>query len=164
MIKRIVFTFIAMSLSMVVQAEDKLVTYRALSPELALKAAQASMNACRKSDYQVTVAVVDRGGNVQVLLRDRFAGPHTPSSATSKAWTAVSFRTDTAELVGMTRSGKAQSGARDIPGTLMIGGGMKIVADGTIIGGIGVSGSPTGKTDHACAKSGINALEDALNF
>ena len=31
----------------------------------------------------------------QVVLRDRFAGPHTVPTATAKAWTAVSFRTGT---------------------------------------------------------------------
>ena len=164
MIKRIVFTSLLLGVTVFAQAEDKLVSYRALTPELALKAAQASMAACRKSDYQVAVAVVDRGGNTQVLLRDRYAGPHTPTSATSKAWTAVSFRTDTLELADMTQARKAQSGARDIPGALMIGGGIQVTADGAIVAGIGVSGSPTGKTDHACAKAGISAIEDALNF
>jgi uncharacterized protein GlcG (DUF336 family) len=67
--------------------------YPVLIPEVALEAAQAAMHNCRDSGYQVAVAVVDRGGNTQVLLRDRFAGAHTPDTAVGKAWTAVSFRT-----------------------------------------------------------------------
>jgi len=71
-------------------------TVRVLTPETALKAAQAALKKCRDSGYQATVAVVDRMGVLQVLLRDRFAGPHTPDMARAKAYTAASFRTDTA--------------------------------------------------------------------
>jgi uncharacterized protein GlcG (DUF336 family) len=143
---------------------EKLVTYRALTLELALKAAQASLEACRKADYQVSVAVVDRGGNVQVLLRDRYAGAHTPDSAIGKAWTAVSFRTNTRDLVASTQPGTPQSGARDIPGALMLGGGVTISAHGAIVGGIGVAGAPTGDADDLCAKAGPAALEEELHF
>ena len=56
---------------------------RVLTPETALKAAQAALKKCRDSGYQATVAVVDRMGVVQVLLRDRFAGPHTTDMASA---------------------------------------------------------------------------------
>ena len=62
-------------------------TQKVLTPETALKAAQAALKKCRDSGYQATIAVVDRMGVVQVLLRDRFAGPHTTDMATAKAWT-----------------------------------------------------------------------------
>jgi uncharacterized protein GlcG (DUF336 family) len=58
---------------------------RILTPETALKAAQAALRKCRDSGFQATVAVVDRMGVTQVLLRDRFAGPHTPDLARAKA-------------------------------------------------------------------------------
>ena len=75
---------------------------RILTPETALKAAQAALKKCRDSGYQASVAVVDRMGVVQVLLRDRFAGPHTTDLASAKAYTAVSFRTNTTELAEAT--------------------------------------------------------------
>ena len=71
---------------------------KSLTPETALTAARAAMEACRTQGYQVGVAVVDRAGLTQVFLRDRFAGPHTVEVATNKAWTAVSFRTSTLAL------------------------------------------------------------------
>ena len=77
---------------------DATFNIRGMTPETALKAAQAALNSCRGTGYQVAVAVVDRMGIVQVLLRDRFAGAHTPRMARSKAWTAVSFRTNTSVL------------------------------------------------------------------
>ncbi len=76
-------------------ADDATVTYKSLSPEVALEAAQATMKKCRDSGYQIAVAVVDRFGQTQVMLRDRFAGPHTSDTAIRKAYTSVSFRTAT---------------------------------------------------------------------
>jgi hypothetical protein len=76
-------------------AQEALVTYKSLSPELALDLARAALGECRKRGYQAAVAVVDRFGVTQVMLRDRFAGAHTPATAAGKAWTAASFRTNT---------------------------------------------------------------------
>lgn len=135
-----------------------------LTPEAALKAAQAALETCRKNGWQAAVSVVDRGGNVQALLRDRYAGPHTVSVATGKAWTAVSFRTNTTELVALTGPGMPQSGLRDVPGATILGGGMKIEAAGALIAGIGVSGAPGGEADDICAKAGIAAVRDMLDF
>ena len=135
-----------------------------LTPEAALKAAQAALDACRKNGWQAAVAVVDRGGNVQALLRDRYAGPHTPGVATGKAWTAVSFRTNTTELVALTGPGMPQSGLRDVPGATILGGGLKIEAAGALIAGIGVSGAPGGDADDTCAKAGLAAVRDLVEF
>jgi len=60
-------------------------TFKSLSVETASKAAWGALGECRKKGYSVAVAVVDRGGNTQALLRDRFAGPHTPETAIRKA-------------------------------------------------------------------------------
>ena len=110
------------------------------------------------------MAVVDRFGVTQVMLRDRFAGPHTPGSATAKGWTAVSFRSNTTDLVTASREGTPQAGMRQIPGALILGGGVIIEAGGTLVGGIGVSGAPGGEADETCAKAGIEAVRDRLDF
>lgn len=145
-------------------AQEALVSFQVLSPETALKAAQAALADCRKNGYQVTVAVVDRFGTEQVLLRDRYAGPHTPSTATRKAWTAVSFRTNTVELTDLTQSGGPFSGIRHIDNALMVGGGVPIEASGSIVGAMGVSGAPSGNLDDACARAGIDAIEEDIAF
>ena len=137
---------------------------RALTPETALKAAQAALQACRAQGYQVAVAVVDRGGLTQVLLRDRFAGPHTVTVATDKAWTATSFRTSTLELAELTMAGKPMSGIRDVPRMLAVGGGILIEGGGSLFGAIGVSGAPGGEADDVCAKVGLKAIADAIEF
>jgi uncharacterized protein GlcG (DUF336 family) len=139
-------------------------TVRVLTPETALKAAQAALGHCRGRGYQATVAVVDRMGVVQVLLRDRFAGPHTVDMARAKAYTAASFRASTAELAEATQSGRAQSGIRNRPDVAAVGGGLTIEAGGSLVGGIGVSGAPGGKEDEACATAGVEAIREDLEL
>ena len=81
-------------------AQDAVFSTRSLTPEAALQAARSAMDSCRKQGYQVAVAVVDRSGLTQVLLRDRFAGAHTVEVATNKAWTSASFRISSMALGG----------------------------------------------------------------
>jgi uncharacterized protein GlcG (DUF336 family) len=145
-------------------AQEPLVTFKALSPELALDSARAALAECRKRGYQVAVAVVDRFGVAQVMLRDRFAGAHTPATAVGKAWTAASFRTDTSALMAISQPGMPQAGLRNLPGAVMLGGGMIIEGGGSMVGAIGVSGAPGGDADDACAKAGIDAIRDRLDF
>jgi len=135
-----------------------------LTPETALKAAQAAMKKCRDGGFQVTVAIVDRMGVTQVLLRDRYAGPHTVDMARAKAYTAMSFRTDTTALAEATQAGRPQSGVRHLPGVAAVGGGLMIEAGGALLGAIGVSGAPGGKEDDACASAGIAAIRDDIEF
>ncbi len=147
-----------------VAAQDATFTVRVLAPETALAAAQAALKKCRDSGWQVAVAVVDRAGVPQVMLRDRFAGAHTPRTAIGKAWTAVSFRTATSELAKMTQPGQPQSGVRDLPRVVAIGGGLVVEAQGSLLGGIGVSGAPGGDADDSCARAGIEAIRERIEF
>ena len=142
--------------------DDEFVTHRTMAPELALDLARESLIACRNEGYQVAVAVVDKFGVLQVLLRDRYAGAHTPDTATRKAWTAVSFRSSTTELAELTQPGQPQSGVRQVSNALMIGGGLTIESGGAIVGGIGISGAPGGTLDENCAKAGMEAVADRL--
>ena len=142
---------------------------RSMSVETANQAAWGAIRECRKRGFSVAVAVVDRGGNLQVLLRDRFAGPHTPETAIRKAWTANSFRQSTADLAGLLVEKRIPSQVANNPGALLVGGGLVINSAGEIVGGIGVSGAPPGKSerdsiDGACAQAGINLIQDTLEF
>jgi uncharacterized protein GlcG (DUF336 family) len=137
---------------------------RMLTPETALAAARAALESCRQQNFQVAVVVVDRAGIAQVLLRDRFAGPHTVDIATQKAWTAASFRTNTTALAADTQAGRPMSGLRSYPRFMAAGGGMVIEGGGSILGAIGVSGGPGGEADESCAQAGIQAIRDAIEF
>ena len=137
---------------------------RSMTPEIALSAARAALEHCRKAGYQVAVAVVDRAGVPQVLLRDRFAGTHTVRVAIDKAWTAASFRIPTSALAKETQAGMPMSGLRSHPRVLAIGGALPIEGGGAHLGAIGVSGAPGGEADDACAAAGIKAIADAIAF
>ena len=143
-------------------AADASYTLRLMTPETALKAALASLRSCRDAGFQVAVAVVDRAGQTQVVLRDRYAGTHTTTAAVDKAWTAASFKSDTSQLAEATQAGKASSGIRDIPRVLAVGGGMMVEVAGNIYGAIGISGAPNGQADERCAKAGFDAISEDL--
>jgi uncharacterized protein GlcG (DUF336 family) len=162
--KLLAATAICFLLAGAASAQEAVVNYKSLSPELALDLARATQADCRKRGFQVTVAVVDRFGVTQVLLRDRFAGPHTVSTASGKAWTAASFRTSTTELIAISQPGMMQAGIRNLPGAVIIGGGLTVEAAGSLLGAVGVSGAPGGDADEACAKAGIDAVRDKLDF
>ena len=154
----------SLALALPAGAQDATYTVRMLAPETALAAAQAALMKCRDSGWQVAVAVVDRAGVAQVMLRDRYAGTHTPRTAAGKAWTAVSFRTPTTELARMSQPGQPQSGIRNLPRAVVLGGGLLIEAQGSILGAIGVSGAPGGDADDTCARAGIDAIRDKIEF
>lgn len=164
MIRPVALAFAAAALAFPARAAEKpaLFAFNVLTPAVALELAQATLESCRKANLQVAVAVVDRFGVPQVMLRDQLAGPHTPGTAERKAWTAVSFRADTLGMQKMTEAGQPQSGTRFIERAMMIGGGIPVEANGAIIAGVGVSGGPGGEADHACARDGIAAIEDKL--
>lgn len=155
---------LALAFAPLAPAQQATHSIRVLTPEAAQKAANAALAECRKAGYQVAVAVVDRFGVTQVLVRDRFAGAHTPGVAADKAWTAVSFRTDTTELAKLTQPGSPQSGLRHVPRVAAFGGGLMIQGGGSLIAAIGVSGAPGGDADDACAKAGIAAIRDDLEM
>jgi uncharacterized protein GlcG (DUF336 family) len=141
-----------------------IVTYKSLSPETALMAAQAALKQCRDNGFQVAVAVVDRFGLTQVMLRDRFAGQLAADTATSKAYTALSFHKATSELAKSVKSGQMDAGLARLPRVAMLGGGLPIEAAGTLLGGIGVSGAPGGDKDEECAGIGLEAIRDRIDF
>ena len=57
-----------------------------------------------------------------------------------------------------------QAGIRNLPGVVIIGGGLVVESGGSLVGEIGVSGAPGGDADEACAKAGIEAIQSKLDF
>jgi len=126
-----------------------------LSMELAMKLAKAGIDACRKKGVNVAITVVDRGGHPQVVLRDTRAMDLTLEISRMKAYTAMSFNSPTSQLEGRF------PGVHSVPKikTIIIAaGGLPIAGKGQIIGGVGVSGAPSGTTDESCAKAGLDAI------
>ena len=145
-------------------AAEGTVTFQMLKPETALTAAQAALERCREADYQVAVAIVDRFGGVQVVVRDQLAAPRTVDIAIGKARTAAGFRVNTSDMIPVTEGGQPAAGIRHLPGVVIVGGGVIIEAGGSLVGGIGVSGAPGGDQDDLCAFAGVEAIFDQLEF
>lgn len=142
-----------------VQAQAELPQETYLPLDLALQAASAALAQCQADGYRVSVAVVDNGGALKVLLRDNGASTMSISSGTRKAYTAANFGRSTQELATAVAENPALEGLRQIdPQVLILGGGLPIVVNDVVLGGIGVGGAPAGNLDEVCAQAGVNAL------
>ena len=131
------------------------VAIQRLSLDVALKLARATLDACRKEGVNVAVTVVDRGGHPQVVLRDTLAMDLTVTVSRHKAYTAMSFNAPTSQLEG---SFKGSYSVPKVDGVIIAAGGLPIAGGGAILGGIGVSGAPSGELDEKCARAGLDAV------
>ncbi|GAA1350483.1 GlcG/HbpS family heme-binding protein [Streptomyces beijiangensis] len=127
-----------------------------LTLDSATKAAKAALDAAKKDNQKVSVAVVDRDGNTILTLRGDGAGPQAYEAAEKKAFTAVSWNAPTSELAKRLENAPT---LKDIPGTLFLGGGAPVTAKGAPIAGIGVAGAPSGDQDEKFAQAGVAALD-----
>ncbi|MEN8166817.1 MAG: heme-binding protein [Pseudomonadota bacterium] len=135
------------------------VSLKRLSLQTATAIAQGAIDACRKQGIQIGVTVVDRDGSVQVVLRDTIAAPITLPISRQKAFTAVNFNAPTSQL-----GERADTPIGRLDGLVMSPGGLPVQAAGQLLGGVGVSGAPSGKTDEACAQAGIDRVIDDLEM
>ncbi len=146
------------------RAAEGIITYKSLAPDVAFDLARIALLKCRKDGYQVAVVVVDRFGQTLVLLRDRYTGIGAMDIATGKAWTAVNFTLDTAEFVKRVKDGTLSPGLATLPKVTPLVGGVIIQAGGSALGAVGVAGAPGGDKDEECAKAGLDAIRDKLEF
>lgn len=137
------------------------VNIKRLSLDTALRIGKAAIEKCRKEGVSVTVTVIDRGGDVQVVLRDTLAMDVSIAISKKKAYTAMEFNSPTSAMEDRFK------GAYNVPKIdelLISAGGIPINIAGNIMGGIGVSGAPSGSTDEACAQAGLAAVQDDLEM
>lgn len=141
-------------------AEDSMVIQvKRLSMDTAMHIAKASVDACREKGIQIGVTVVDRDGVPQVTLRDTIAPTITLSISEGKAYAAVMFNVATSELAD-----RANTPIGRVPGVVMSAGGVPIQVAGSLLGGVGVSGAPSGDTDQECAQAGVDAVQTDLEM
>lgn len=138
-------------------------TFKVLPLALAVEAAQAAVAACKTEGYVVTAAIVDRGGNLKVLLADDGSSVLSRDLTRRKAYTAAVRRIPTTELAKAVAGPGAFNPAVYDTQMVTAGGGVPIKVGNEIIGGIGVGGAPSGDKDEACANAGIARIKDRLN-
>lgn len=138
-----------------------IVMQRNLSLGLAKTIAEAALAACREKGYHTTVAVVDRAGQLLVMLRDEQSSPQTVEMARRKAYTARMFRSTTADFQKRTTENPAYAGQRNLTDILALSGGVPIKVGDDTVGAVGSAGS-TLEQDDACAKAGIAKVSEQL--
>jgi uncharacterized protein GlcG (DUF336 family) len=138
-----------------------LLTERNVSTDMALTIAQTAMKMCTDQGFHVSVHVVDRSGAVKLALRGDGASPHTMENSMRKAYTARTFRTSSAEFAKRAQD-PARSAQTMLSNVIAIEGGLPIMVGDDAVGGVGVSGSPGGDKDAACAQAGIDKVSDQL--
>ena len=138
-----------------------LVTQRNLSLALAKTIAEATLAECKSKGFNTAAAVVDRAGQVLVILRDEQGTAQMAEMARRKAYTARMFRVSTMEFQKRTASDPGLLPQRDVEDILALGGGVPIQVGSDTIGGVGSSGSSQ-ETDDTCARAGLAKVADML--
>lgn len=141
----------------VIPSKDSYISQNRISVGASAEIVRTAMESCQGQKLPfVTVAVVDRFGTVQALLRGDNAAEHTIEAAQQKAYTAAAFGAPTSELAKRI-TGNGPSIA-DLPGTLFLAGGVPLKVNGVSVAGVGVGGAPDGTLDEKCAVAGASAL------
>ena len=157
--KTLIAALIALT-SLPAAAEDNpIISTKRLSMDTAYQVAKGAVDACREKGIQIAATVVDRDGTVQVVLRDTIAAPITVPISRMKAFTAVNFNAATSAL-----GSRADTPIGRIDGLVMSAGGVPIQVAGALVGGVGVSGAPSGETDEECAQAGVDLVAADLEM
>lgn len=135
---------------------------RSIASATALQLAQQTVAACSAEGYNVSASVLDRSGVLLAMVRADGAGPHTVEASRAKAFTSASSRNPTSGIAKAIQSNPDAAGMANIPGFLVLGGGVPLKIGNETIGAIGVAGAPGGHLDEACAQKAITALKDQL--
>ncbi len=129
------------------------------TPTLSLEAAHALLAharaACAQRGFAATIAITDAGGHLRAFERADAAPFLTAEVAMDKAWTAASFGMATHQWNQyMGEPTVAPLGGH--PRLMAVGGGVPIILDGKLAGGIGISGG-TSAQDHESAEEALRA-------
>lgn len=137
-------------------------TEKNMSLELASQIAAQTVAACTANGYAVTATVVDRAGGVRAVQRADNAGPHTVEASRAKAFTSVSAKAPSLAIMENAQKNPAAANLKDIPGFLLLGGGVPVKVDNEVIGAVGVAGAPGGHLDDQCAQTALSKVADLL--
>lgn len=114
----------------------------------------------RKIGKNASIAVLDASGNVLLLFKGNGVGPHNTLASQRKAYTSLSTKTSSLELMKKAEASPDSKNLNTLPELLLLGGGVPIFKDGSLIGSLGVSGAGGGENDNTIA---INTIR-SLNF
>lgn len=124
----------------------------------AKKAMAGAEAEAKKNNWPVVITILDSGGNLVMTQRLDGAQFGSVEVAREKAYSAVAFRRPTKVFEDAVAQGGANLRILRLSGAMPLDGGLPIVIDGKIAGGIGVSGV-TGAQDAQIGKAGVDALK-----
>ena len=104
-------------------------------------------------DKNVSVAILDASGNIILIIRGDNVGIHNTEAARRKAYTALSTKTSTLELLHKANSNPVIKNLNTLPELLLLSGGLPIWYKGNVVGSIGVAGGGSPENDDLIAKS-----------
>jgi uncharacterized protein GlcG (DUF336 family) len=163
MSKLLKFTALALTVAAATLAQAQAVrSEKNMSLELANQIAAAGVAACQAGGYNVTVTVVDRAGGVRAVQRADNAGPHTLAASQQKAFTSASAKNATLAMMETAQKNPGAANLVDIPGFLLLGGGVPVKVGNEVIGAVGIGGAPAGNLDEQCAVSALDKVKDQL--
>ncbi|MBA2962658.1 MULTISPECIES: GlcG/HbpS family heme-binding protein [Ramlibacter] len=137
-------------------------TERNISLDLANQIAAGAVAACAASGYNVAATVVDRAGVVRAVQRGDNAGPHSLESSRLKAYTSASAKSNTLAMMEGAQKNPAAANLVNIPGFLLLGGGVPVRVGNEVIGAVGVGGAPGGNLDEQCAVTALDKVKEQL--
>ena len=137
-------------------------TERNMSLDLANQIAASAVASCAANGYAVSATVVDRAGGVRAVQRADNAGPHTLGASQQKAFTSASAKNNPLAIVEIAQKNPGAANLVNIPGYLLLGGGVPVKVGNEVIGAVGVGGAPAGNLDEQCALAAIDQVKDLL--
>jgi len=123
----------------------------------AKKALAGAEAEARKNNWSVVITVLDSGGHMVAMHRIDGTQLGSIEAAQDKAYSAVLYRRPTKVFQDLVAQGGANMRLLRLAGASPLEGGIPLILDGKIVGGIGVSGM-TSEQDAQIAKAGAEAL------
>ena len=140
-------------------ADNKAVSVTQISSQFAFELAQEAVNQCSAEGYKVSATVVDLSGNVMAQLRADGAGIHTLDSSHKKAFTVISMKQPSGNLMKTIAEKPILQPLQYMDENLLfLAGGVPVELNKAMIGAVGVGGAPGGHLDVACAEAALKKL------
>ena len=145
---------------------DALISERQISTDAAIEMAQTALAACRKHGSIVTITILDRADRTVLSVRDNGASPHSVEHSLRKAHTALTYNMSSREYGKNAAGNPGSAGTLHLANITTAAGGLPIRAGDTLVGAIGISGTPGAKgggaADEECAKTAIEKIAGGL--
>lgn len=153
---RIVLGFTLAAFMGVAAAQDRRPDYGpAVTTATAKRIAAGVIAECQKNGWNVAVAIVDTHGFLVYFERMENTQTASMDIAVGKARSAATYRRPTRAFADVINKGGPATAT--LPGVFASPGGVTIMVDGKVTGGVGVSGV-TGDQDEQCALAGTRSL------